>query len=75
MIETEGGSPRCEKCDSYRIYNGLIPMSRLHVHSSSDIETAMSVGKRHTKTPVVLAVNINKMIKDKYKIYKNNIIK
>jgi putative RNA 2'-phosphotransferase len=36
--------------------NGLIPMSRIHVHLSSDIETATKVGSRHGK-PVIFQVN------------------
>ena len=35
---------------------GLLPMSRRHVHLSRDIETAISVGKRHGK-PVVFQID------------------
>lgn len=35
---------------------GLIPMSRIHVHLSVDLETAVKVGSRHGK-PAVFRVN------------------
>ena len=35
---------------------GLKPMNRQHVHLSSDKETAIKVGKRHDKYPVIIAV-------------------
>lgn len=42
---------------------GLKPQSRLHVHLSSTIETAVNVGKRHG-VPVVFKVDSQKMFKD-----------
>ncbi|HET8688949.1 MAG TPA: RNA 2'-phosphotransferase [Methanosarcina sp.] len=42
---------------------GLTSQSRTHVHLSSSIETAISVGKRHGK-PVVLEVDTKTMIED-----------
>ncbi len=47
---------------------GLIPKSRLHVHLSKDIETAVQVGLRHGK-PVVYKVLAGKMAQDGYKFY------
>ena len=42
---------------------GLLPMSRLYVHLSKDIPTAVQVGKRHGK-PFVYSINTKKMIED-----------
>lgn len=39
---------------------GLKPGSRLYVHLSTDIETAMNVGRRHGK-PFVFKVNSGEM--------------
>ena len=47
---------------------GLKPMSRLYVHLSSDMETAMKVGKRHGE-PVVLKINSEEMCNDGIKFY------
>lgn len=47
---------------------GLIGNGRLYVHLSDDIDTALNVGKRHGD-PIVLTVDTEKMIKDKYKFY------
>ncbi|NJJ36514.1 RNA 2'-phosphotransferase [Clostridioides difficile] len=53
---------------------GLIRQSRLYVHLSNDIDTAIKVGKRHG-TPVVLKINTSKMYENSYKFYlsKNNV--
>lgn len=40
--------------------HGLRPGSRQHVHLSKDVETAVSVGKRHGK-PVVLIIDAKEM--------------
>ena len=48
--------------------DGLKPMSRLYVHLSSDMETAMKVGKRHGE-PVVLKVKSEEMYKDGIEFY------
>lgn len=48
--------------------DGLKPMSRLYVHLSEDIETALKVGKRHGN-PVVLKIYSGDMHKDGYKFY------
>ena len=42
---------------------GLISKSRLYVHLSTDIETAIKVGKRHGK-PVVYQINAKQMYQD-----------
>lgn len=42
---------------------GLKPMNRLYVHLSTDIETAIKVGKRHGN-PVVLKVHSNQMYEE-----------
>ena len=42
---------------------GLKPMSRLYVHLSTDIETAIRVGKRHGN-PVVLKIHSNQMYEE-----------
>lgn len=47
---------------------GLIPKSRLYVHLSSDIPTAVSVGKRHG-TPIVYQVKSRDMYKDGYRFF------
>lgn len=48
--------------------DGLKPMSRLYIHLSSDMETAMKVGKRHGE-PVVLKINSEEMCNDGIKFY------
>ena len=47
---------------------GLIPKSRLYVHLSTDMETAVKVGNRHGR-PVVYQVNAGAMAKSGYKFY------
>ena len=47
---------------------GLKPMSRLYVHLSKDIDTALKVGKRHGK-PMILKVYSGNMHRDGYKFY------
>jgi len=37
--------------------DGLKPMSRQYVHLSTDIETAINVGKRKDNNPIVLEIN------------------
>ena len=49
---------------------GLIPKSRLYVHLSSDIDTAIKVGSRHGK-PVVYRVWSGLMQKEGYEFYKS----
>lgn len=49
---------------------GLIPKSRLYVHLSFDIDTAINVGKRHGK-PVIYKVFSQKMTKNGYIFYRS----
>ena len=48
--------------------HGLIPKSRLYVHLSKDIKTAVKVGKRHGKE-VIFQVATGQMFRDGYKFY------
>lgn len=50
------------------VNEGLKPMSRLYVHLSKDVETALKVGKRHGK-PVVLKICSGEMSKNGYKFF------
>lgn len=47
---------------------GLLPGSRQHVHLSKDIQTALTVGKRHGK-PVIFQVDARAMEKDGHPFY------
>lgn len=47
---------------------GLVSKSRLYIHLSKDINTAVSVGKRHGE-PVVLEVDSKRMYNDGIKFY------
>lgn len=47
---------------------GLKSKSRMYVHLFSDIDTAISVGKRHGE-PIVLGIDAERMYKDEYKFY------
>lgn len=47
---------------------GLISKSRLYVHLSVDIQTAIEVGKRHGK-PVLYVVDTSRMVQDGYTFY------
>ncbi len=49
---------------------GLIPKSRLYVHLSGDVETAIKVGRRHGK-PVIYTVNAAAMHADGYTFYRS----
>lgn len=49
---------------------GLIPKSRLYVHLSEDIDTAMAVGARHGD-PVVFSVDAGAMHKQGFIFYKS----
>lgn len=50
------------------VEQGLMPMSRLYVHLSADMETAVKVGRRHGKE-VVLQVKAGEMFRDGVKFY------
>lgn len=47
---------------------GLLPMSRLYVHLSTDVATAAKVGQRHGK-PVVFRVDAQKMAAQGHRFY------
>lgn len=47
---------------------GLIPKSRLYVHLSTDIQTAIQVGKRHGQ-PVIYQIDTQQMIYDGFIFY------
>lgn len=47
---------------------GLKSKSRMYVHLSSDVDTAISVGKRHGE-PIVLDIDAERMYEDEYKFY------
>lgn len=49
---------------------GLIPKTRLYVHLSSDLDTAIKVGSRHGK-PVVYAVAAKEMQADGYTFFQS----
>lgn len=49
---------------------GLRPMSRLYVHLSKDIETAVKVGRRHGK-PIVLKIHSGVMYRDGVSFYRS----
>jgi putative RNA 2'-phosphotransferase len=50
--------------------DGLIPKSRLHVHLSGDVETAINVGKRHG-SPVIYIVDSGRMYRDGFIFYRS----
>jgi len=52
------------------IGQGLIKGNRMHVHLSSDIDTALRVGSRKGR-PIVLSVRAQIMHNDGYKFYKS----
>jgi len=52
------------------IEKGLIKGNRIHVHLSSDIETALNVGSRKGN-PVILSVRAQNMHNDGYKFFKS----
>lgn len=47
---------------------GLVPKSRLYVHLSSDMDTAIKVGARHGKV-VVYLIDTSEMLADGHKFY------
>lgn len=51
--------------------DGLKPMTRLYVHLSSDMKTAIDVGSRHGK-PVVFSIDAKQMYNDGIKFYLSN---
>lgn len=57
-----------EKYKQSILHDGLIPKSRLYVHLSTDIQTAISVGERHGEV-VLFRIDAQKMYQDGYKFY------
>ena len=49
---------------------GLLPMSRLYVHLSNDMDTAKIVGARHGKV-VIFQINSKEMHEDGYEFFKS----
>ena len=48
---------------------GLKPMSRLYVHLSKDVDTALNVGRRHGNHPVVFRICSRRMHEDGVRFY------
>lgn len=48
---------------------GLKPMSRLYVHLSKDMDTALTVGRRHGNRPVIFKISSGRMYKDGIPFY------
>ena len=42
---------------------GLLPMKRKEVHLSESIEEALEVGKRYSRTPIILEIDTGKLVK------------
>lgn len=51
--------------------NGILKMSRQHVHLSSTINTAINVGKRHGNDTMVILISTKCMTDDGIKFYKS----
>lgn len=52
--------------------SGLLPMNRQYVHCSVDVSTAVQVGKRKTKQPVILTVEAAAAYRDGVAFYEGN---
>lgn len=48
---------------------GIKPMARQYVHLSKDVETATTVGSRHSKHPMILVINAERAYNDGIKFY------
>jgi putative RNA 2'-phosphotransferase len=51
---------------------GLLPIGRQYVHLSTDKDTAIQVGKRKSKTPIILRVLVEEAHANKIQFYKGN---
>jgi len=51
--------------------DGLSRMTRNHIHFSHDLETAINVGSRKDKKPIILHVSALEMHNDGIKFYKS----
>lgn len=60
----------CTKSKDSILKEGISSRTRLYVHLSKDIETALEVGSRHGN-PVVFEVNSKKMYEDGIKFYRS----
>lgn len=54
------------------IHDGLKPMGRQYVHLSVDIDTAVQVGKRRDKSPVILTIDAGRAHNEGIIFYKGN---
>lgn len=54
------------------INEGLKPMNRQYVHLSTDIDTAIQVGKRRDDNPIILTIDSLKAYKNGIKFYQGN---
>jgi putative RNA 2'-phosphotransferase len=67
-----GTAPRTAKSIQQSKY--IIPMNRMYVHLSDNVETAKKVGARHCKdgeTPVVFRIDVKKCLELGVKFYKS----
>ena len=48
---------------------GIKPMSRQYVHLSTDFQTAVRVGMRHDRHPVILTIDAKRMSEDGYQFF------
>ena len=51
---------------------GLLPMGRQVVHLSSDVETALAVGRRHGGRTVILQIDAERAAQDGIRFYRGN---
>ncbi|MCS7021751.1 MAG: RNA 2'-phosphotransferase [Gemmataceae bacterium] len=52
--------------------SGLLPMARQYVHLSVDVDTALAVGKRKSKTPIILRVQAKQAYEKGVQFYIGN---
>lgn len=52
--------------------SGLLPMARQYVHLSVDVDTALAVGKRKSKTPTILRVQAKQANETRVQFYIGN---
>ena len=60
------------KAADHIIKEGLLPMGRQYVHLSVDRETAVAVGKRRDKDPVILIIDAKRAFENGIKFYCGN---
>ncbi len=49
---------------------GLKSGNRIYVHLSDNLDTAISVGKRHTSDPMIIKITAKKLVKDGFSVKK-----